>query len=400
MKRNLHIAVCALILFCCFAVPLSAQDKNKQPSKFLNFFYRTGLYIDRFLLQNIDTNYICLPEHSWQLTYTNGFVGIVSNYTARNTDYVGDITINSQTTPSLDLGLYTAYRGLGFSYSWDGLHAYAQKMNLSLGSKFIGIDFSHQRSTNIKSKIFVPKIISEPRDIGDGYVAITNTNLSLWYALNSKHYSHNAAVKQNYVQKKTAGSLTLHASYMATEIAFVDSMYLGVVLDSVSRLKTHQAAVGLGYGINYTPNQGKLLFHLSAAAKLVVYSINMISYIPDEEAKSFETEKYALIHPEVPVHVTGTMRAAISWDINRWVYLSARATVDNMRFQAVAQDASLAMSNWNWQVNVSVGVRLGAGKKQVAKSLGADYDELTRLPKLPNALTKFPQWVTDFFLSP
>ena len=115
--------------------------------------------------------------------------------------------------PSVDLGFYAGYRGLGFGYSWDVLHAYSRRLSFSFGSKYIGIDFSLQTSTDLTTKIaYGNQLLGE---LGTNLVTIKNANLHVWYALNSVHYSHNAAIKQSFIQKKTAGSLLLHLSYMS-----------------------------------------------------------------------------------------------------------------------------------------------------------------------------------------
>lgn len=57
-----------------------------------------------------------------------------------------------------------------------------------------------------------------------------------------------------------------------TSMVGINSM----LMDDVSRMVTHQVAVGIGYGINYTPNKGKVILHLSANAELVCYSIDPV----------------------------------------------------------------------------------------------------------------------------
>ena len=190
----------------------------------------------------------------------------------------------STTTPSVDLGCNAGFRGLGFGYSWDALHAYAQKLNLSLGSKYIGVDFSYQKSRNIHTRTEVNGTPLPFLD-NENNVYIRNTNLSIWYALNAAHYSHSAAMKQSYIQRKSAGSLLLHLSYMSSQIALGDTIMihgaerptLQSMMSGIRSMTTRQVALGIGYGINYTPNQGKVLLHASASAMLVCYSVNHVA---------------------------------------------------------------------------------------------------------------------------
>ena len=129
---------------------------------------------------------------------------------------MGDVTLRSSTTPSLDLGFQIGLRSVNFGYSWDALHAYSQKLNFSLGGKSWGVELLRQKSSNIRTGVEIKNWGIVNQFLPDNIIHITNTNLTAWYALNSPHYSHNAAIKQSYIQKKTAGSLLLSLSYLNT----------------------------------------------------------------------------------------------------------------------------------------------------------------------------------------
>lgn len=418
MRRFGYIVAC-LMSALMLALPAMASPKST-PKRMrgdthkighsIDFLYRVGDRIDRFLIKGIDTNYIALPEHSWRIAFTTGMVGINSDLQVQNPNILGKVEFLTRTTPSVDLGFHTAYRNIGFGYSWDALHAYSQKLNFSFGSKRYGLDFFHQKSANIRGQsVFRDYPDIEPYPIEQGHIRITNTSLNLWYALNSTRYSHRAAISQSYIQRRTAGSILLSLSYMATDISVQDTIqYHGkptfsMLLDDVTHLRTHQMALGLGYGINYTPNRGKVLLHLDAYAQLVCYSIDQIALaVPD--SIELPAEPQYDIHPEYPVHVTGNLRAAVSWEINEWVHMNLWASANNIRFSSRGDDLqhSLRMSNWNWQTCLSIGVRVGAGKDRVRKALGEDSLPAPAPLPMPQDSTKkrLPQWVTDFIYSP
>lgn len=397
--------------------PEKPAKPEKKPTKGLLFFYRTGNWVDNYLQRGIDTSYIGLPEHSWQLAYTNGMVGVNSNltsFTDAQNNGVQTVTLLNRTTPSVDLGFYAGYRGFGFGYSWDAINAYAQRLSFSLGSKFIGIDFGIHTSTNIHTNLRIDE--GQVFDLGKGNITITNASLNLWYALNAKHYSHQAAVKQSFIQKQTAGSLLLHLAYTSSQVQLNDTIkyseldvpLMPALMSEMTAIRTRQIAVGIGYGINYTPNKGKVVLHASAAAMLVTYTVNLASfYLPDSIAEGLPGDPMYNLNPSYPVHVTGNMRAAVSWEINKWVHLNAWATAENIRFQSgwTANDNYIKLSNWNWKVQASVGVRFGAGRDRVQRALyGNDASKLANdAASQPNdgpKKSRIPKWITDFFWSP
>lgn len=395
-----------------------AKPKEKKVSKGLMFFYRVGDWVDHFLLKGVDTNYVALPEHSWRVAYTNAMVGIHSTMSSYVTYYASDgslhnisISLVNKTIPSVDLGFYAGYRGFGFGYSWDAMNAYSRRLSFSLGSKSMGLDFSLQTSANIATTLAVER---DPIDDFKNQVTISNASLSLWYALNAAHYSHQAAVKQSYIQKKTAGSLLLQLSYMSSYVGLGDSVknfggdrpVLASMMNNLTSLQTRQVAVGIGYGINYTPNHGKVVLHASANALLVAYSVNLVSYyLPDSIENGLPDRPMYNLNPKIPVHVTGNMRAAVSWEINKWVHLAAWANVENIRFNSAltANENYIRLSNWNWKVQANIGVRFGAGRNRLERALAKEKNlkELvngyqTEIPKK----SRFPEWLTGYFWSP
>lgn len=388
-------------LLACTEICLAKEERK--PGK-LAYWYCVGMdWLDKFCLKEVDTAYIGLPDNEWRIAFTNSEIGIHSNYTSTMSDNpeLGYISLLSTTTPSLDLGFQIGLRSVNFGYSWDVLHAYSQKLNFSLGGKSWGVELLRQKSSNIHTHVELQKFKAFNFDLDDNSIHITNTNLTAWYALNSPHYSHNAATKQSYIQKKTAGSLLLSLSYLNTDMTLQKDTLLAMwLLGNVQQMVTHQVAVGLGYGINYTPNNGKFLLHFAAYAQAVFYSINYVSYVDTLHHSNKVFPSYT-IKPSSPVHITGNMRAAVSWEINKWVHLNARAQVDNIRFNAKTDNGKVDLSNWNWQVYLTIAARIGVGEKRRNKILD-EVGEGQYIPfehKAPSK-TKMPKWITGYFFSP
>lgn len=163
-------------------LPLTA-NAEKAPSKALQFFYRTGLKIDKYLLTGVDTNYITLPEHSWSLALTNGEEGINAAYrTMLDPSLFSELLMRSK--PSLNIGFRAGYRGFGFGYSWDVLSAYSRNWNISLGSKSVGIEFRRHVTDNLTGKFVVNGVVDPFNPtLNKGDVPIATTSLYAWYAL-------------------------------------------------------------------------------------------------------------------------------------------------------------------------------------------------------------------------
>lgn len=417
MKRFQHILFITLLVSSapCVAIAAGQTDntnatkQTNEPSKGAVFFCKVAKKIDDFQLNGLDTNYITLPEYSWRVAMTTGGTGINSTYTTW-IDPSTDIALRSQTTPSLELGVNASYRGYGGGYSWDVLNAYTTNWNLSLGSMFMGIDFLRNVSTNLTGEFVIGGIVDPSVDkLSKGEIRIANTSLTAWYALNASHYSHNAAIKQGYIQKRTAGSLLLSLGFLASEMKILDTAkYVRneewmTLFDGVTGTITRQIAIGLGYGINYTPNHGKLLLHAAANMQVVCYSVDHVSYILPAGV-TLPGEPLYMLRPATPVYVTGNMRAALCWEINKWVHLSAWGQVNHLGFTSKSGDmTTLKINNWHWQAHVNVGVRFGVGKKRIRQILGEPEpkpEQTTTDNQTPASKRTLPQWVTDYLFSP
>lgn len=77
-----------------------------------------------------------------------------------------------------------------------------------------------------------------------------------------------AAGDQRCIQKVSAGSVLFYSNF-ARNILSLQSPLVQARFGGIERMEFSSAAVGLGYGYNFTPNSGRLLFHLSAVPMLV-----------------------------------------------------------------------------------------------------------------------------------
>ena len=414
VNSSLNMRVRTIIIGLCLL--LVAGGMHAANGKGKESFYRAALWFDNFAMKGLDTAYLTLPEYPFRVAFTNSEVGINSKFTVRYNDIIGQVQLQSVSTPSIDLGFHVGFRGLGFGYSWDALHAYAQKLNFSFGSKSLGIELLHQKTTNLHSTISVPDMeIFEPFDLGDKEVWIKNTTLHAWYAFNARHYSHNETMKQTMIQRRSAGSLLVSLSYLNSDISFGHdsarhNQTVAVIMSGINKVVTHQVAAGVGYGINYTPNHGKVVLHASATMQVVFYSVNYISYTAVDTLPDFVYPSYE-IKPTSPVHVAGTVRAAVSWEINKWVNMHAWAKADNLSFTAKSKNSLFQLQNWNWQANISIAVRFGVSKDKVRRELGIIEPAPQLTPKTEEVVTPetvttekkrrgLPRWVTDYFFSP
>ncbi|MBO7593275.1 MAG: DUF4421 family protein, partial [Bacteroidaceae bacterium] len=131
------------------------------------------------------------------------------------------------------------------------------------GNRF-GLEANYQESKTLSGDIDHNKGTFH---ISKGDVKLTLVTVTGYYAFNHRHFSYPAAFTQSYIQKRSAGSWLVGATYQGGRIKTTDDApaEMGHI-----RTTMNTFAIGGGYGYNLVA--GKWLFHASAQPSLIVFS--------------------------------------------------------------------------------------------------------------------------------
>lgn len=342
-------------------------------SNALLFFYRLGRFIDGFLTKGIDTSYLELNDRAWKLALTNSEVGIHNTFALTSISELGNVNMKLYSSPSVALGFEAAYHTIQFNYSWDVLHRRTQRLTFNIITRAWSLEYVRYSNTNLQG--YIDAVGTEGKVmVKNGDMEAYSSFLSIYFMFNSDKYSGYNAIRQSFVQKKSAGSFYLQAQYFGSKLTTHSEALLANV-NSVYSIDVHQAAVSAGYGYNYTPNKGRFLLHVSAAPMLIVFNRALVSFRYPVRINENETQNIDLTRILKPqnFYLTGTARVALSWNINQWVFLSGNAQFYNHRLRGEVDENNMKMSTWNWNANLSIGVRFGVSRKRISAIL-EEYD--------------------------
>lgn len=349
--------------------PQPAEKPTPGP---IMFFYRLGRIIEHFLVKGIDTTYLQLHNHSWRLAFTTVGTGIYNTLNIKEIPKYPDASLNLRSSPSVGLGFAVAWHTIQFNYSWDVLYRRTRKLDFAILNRAWGIELTHHVNTNING---ILNANNTQTPIKNSDVEIATTFLSAYFIFNSEQYSTNAALRQSYIQKKSAGSFYLQAQYLGTKMSFTEPT-LSSKMEEMKNYEVHQAAVSAGYGYNYTPNEGKFLLHISAAPMAIVFNRTILTFT---QKQSIVGERYKkeitlqkVIDPKLWIYITGTARVSATWNVNDWFYIAGNAQFNNMRFNSKKdEDLSfiLQMNTWEWNANLTIGARFGISREKMYKAL-------------------------------
>lgn len=334
------------------------------------FFKNAAEFADDWFMRGLDTNYVALPKHRFKLAYSSDVGNVFTSIKCTGVPYYESLNIYMHSNFTPKMGFQVGYRNLSIGYQWNLFKGY-NNFKIGLNQSAFGLEFN-QRKTAYAHGFFDATAIDGRLDLQPGDMNVNTISLSGWFALNRRRFSMPAAVKQSFIQRHSAGSILIYASYSYWDINVVNE-------DICSRsgglreLELYQASAGIGYGYNYTPNRGKILLHISGGP-MIAFLNKMI--ITGDSRLFLSTPNYNFIfsqkiNPEYPVYLTGQAKVAFVWNISELFYLSVSATGTNTRFlskdNVLKTDSKTALdynpeikmrlNAWDWNAVFYLGIR-------------------------------------------
>ncbi len=331
------------------------QESKNNDNWFQRNIRKLGNFIDRRAVRQADSAYLELPKYGWKTSVTVNFAGVEASVQGHNIPTYETIDIDMHSNLSGHTSVLFGYRGLSANYSFDIANGYSYDFNLScLGNRW-GLEYRSHSTEGLHGTLDA-SATPHTLPVKENDTRLKATLINGYYVFNSSKYSLPAAMKSSLIQKRSAGSLTAYAVILSARLESRNKN-LSTMLGGLKKIEFYQAALGLGYGYNYTPNRGKLLFHISAAPLLVVYNKNFLTAtvsLPLPDGSVYTTDISKEVETKHKFFLTGVARASISYNINQHTYLGMAALMNNIQFDSAS---GVEMKMNDWIVNANFGVR-------------------------------------------
>ncbi len=237
-------------------------------------FWGDSLLAAKYNKKSFDTAYITRPDTRWTIKLRGNVSNAMLETTARDAQGVEhDTRLHSEMRSTVSMAV--AYRGmaLGLAVNPAKLAGKSKDYEFNLnsyGNRF-GFDVVYVASNTFRGRQNVGDV---RYDIGKGYVSQKALNLNFYYAFNYRRFSFPAAFSQSYIQRRSAGSWMVGASFDGSETKVKGASggdIGGMALLSPMAIRMNELAIGGGYGYNLVVGK-HLLFHLSSLPTFTVYS--------------------------------------------------------------------------------------------------------------------------------
>ena len=283
------IIVCCLLFFLNVAAQgqenIDSVSAPKSKSFFMERLHQVQQYLDTKARAKVDLDYIEVPEKPWRviLRYKENAVDVDYSQSVDVTgeNFHSDWNLRFEPPMASSIGFWVGYHGTGFSYS-KSLNKNAGRYYSfsSTGAKY-GFNFRLRRFNTQDAKFN-----STDYDLTTGAESQTDTAFSMpapvwirsvyingYYVFNGRRYSQAAAYNQSVIQRRSAGSLLVGATWYQSSFDYADIRNAGVMIigHGIYRAEVHQANLGIGYGYNWVPLRG-LVVNVMAMPTISLYN--------------------------------------------------------------------------------------------------------------------------------
>lgn len=217
-----------------------------------------AILAERYQRINYDTAYIMRPPGRWTIKLRGNLSGAWIRTTGRNGEDQYHTEVESDFRGTLSMAV--AYRGLGAAVALNPMKLAGKsqdyELNVNSYSNRFGFDIVFLSSKTYHGKA---SMNDEVTPIEKGAIRQQALNVNLYYAFNSKRFSFPAAFSQSYLQRRSAGSFMVGASFDG-QITDIDANE--TANQQPINLKLMEIGIGAGYGYNLVAGK-RWLFHLS-----------------------------------------------------------------------------------------------------------------------------------------
>lgn len=289
-----------------------------------------------------DTAYIGRPDARWTIKYR----GNLSGADMRTTSITDGVQNRSRVTADCrgTLSMAVAYRGLGLGVAVNPAKFAGKckdfEYNLNSYSNRYGFDVVF-----LSSKTYHGYKASDAEriDIHKGQISQNALNLNFYYAFNYRRFSFPAAFSQSYIQKRSAGSWMIGASFDGSKTELNDMT-----------IRLNEFAVGAGYAYNLVIAR-HWLCHLSALPTMTIYSHDytktLTSADEDNAPSATNTMRHDMKYHFPSAIITGRGAVVYSW---RNKFAGATAVYN---YSVAGDKDHLKVRRNKWRVRMFFGFR-------------------------------------------
>ena len=357
-----------LLAFFFFCTTLSARaEQSSNAENKSSFFGKIGMTIEKMVHKKTDTTYVGLPRQPWRATMRNRIsqidirfksdIDLSKEWGEGNT---GNIHWQSRmTTPvTYATGLWVGYRSFGLGFQRELGSRKSTHLAFGLSNNHFTTFLRYRESKIYEMNVDITgDINATPIDLHqqDRLVSPIKSKVFVadgYYFFNGSRFSYNAAYKQSWIQKKSAGSFVVGAmAYFADfNYAHIENAHIISMMNNIGRLKITQGNLGFGYTYNYVPRKGWLINGLLMPMVTVLNHATLYFYKIDDNAENITRNGKESTHRNIDYNIDGRLSVTRNWEK---FFINVSGQLNHFYYK----DGKTRNHTIDWFTNIALGVR-------------------------------------------
>ena len=268
-----RIIVCSLLFSLHAAAqqpePADSLSSAEKAPGLIDRIHQLQQWLDNKAKKKVDPLYIEVPDKPWRVILRDKVtavrVDLDNTIEFPELNESSDWSLRFEPPMSTSIGFWVGYRGTGISYAKSLAKNAGRYYAFSTTGAKYGFNFRLRRFNATATTLTATDYengqkTGESRIEGDmpAPVWIRSVYANGYYVFNGRRYSQAAAYNQSVIQRRSAGSLLLGATWYQSSFDYADTENAVFMLlsNNIAKIKVHQANLGIGYGYNLVPFRG------------------------------------------------------------------------------------------------------------------------------------------------
>ena len=357
------------MIICCLLFSLNVTAQGQEPldsvsteeskPNLMERLHQVQQYLDAKAKAKVDPHYIEVPEKPWRVMLRNKENAVDVDFTQSidilATNEHSDWNLCFEPPIASSVGFWVGYRGTGFSFAKSLTKNAGRYYSVSSTGAKYGFNFRLRRFNTQDAKFSA--IDYENGQTTGKYDTDVKMPLPVWirsvyingyYVFNGRRYSQAAAYNQSVIQRRSAGSFLVGATWYQSSFDYADikNALFMIIGHGIYRVKVHQANLGIGYGYNWVPLRG-----------LVVNAMAMPTVSVYNRVKAYKYETNYDLSPKEPVDNYGDWnKVERIWDNGKTHKPIEMLTESNQQFAYWEIEPEVSNSMFKINLDLRLGI--------------------------------------------
>ena len=357
------------MIICCLLFSLNVTAQGQEPldsvstkeskPNLMERLHQVQQYLDAKAKAKVDLHYIEVPEKPWRvmLRYKENAVDVdfTQSIDILATNEHSDWNLCFEPPIASSVGFWVGYRGTGFSFAKSLTKNAGRYYSVSSTGTKYGFNFRLRRFNTQDAKFSATDY--ENGQTTGKYDTDVKMPLPVWirsvyingyYVFNGRRYSQAAAYNQSVIQRRSAGSFLVGATWYQSSFDYADikNALFMIIGHGIYRIKVHQANLGIGYGYNWVPLRG-----------LVVNAMAMPTVSVYNRVKAYKYETNYDLSPKEPVDNYGDWnKVERIWDNGKTHKPIEMLTESNQQFDYWEIEPEVSNSMFKINLDLRLGI--------------------------------------------